>query len=93
MPNSRQAKKRMRQDDKRRLLNRAKSSAMKTAMRRVEQAVEGGDEAAIKAALRLAYKRIDKAAKANVIHANTASRRKARISRAIAQLERELKEV
>ena len=43
MPNSRQAKKRMRQDDKRRLINRSKSSAMKTAMRRVTDAVaEGG---------------------------------------------------
>lgn len=82
MPNSRQAKKRMRQDDKRRLNNRSKSSAMKTAMRRVTDAVAEGDAAKVEAAVAVAYKRIDKAAKASVIHANTAARRKSLVARA-----------
>ena len=39
------------------------------------------DMTAIKAAVNHAYKRIDKAAKTNVIHANTAARRKALVAR------------
>ena len=81
MPNSRQAKKRLRQDDKRKLNNRMKASAMKTAIRRVEEAVEAGDATKLSAAVEHAYKRIDKASKANVIHSNTASRRKSLVSR------------
>lgn len=81
MPNSRQAQKRMRQDEKRRLLNKSKASAMKTAIRKVEEAAAEGDEQAIKGAVNHAYKRIDKASKANVIHKNTANRRKALVMR------------
>ena len=81
MPNSSSAKKRMRQDAKRRLNNRTKASAMKTAIRRVQEAAEGGDDAKIAEAVSHAYKRIDKAAKTNVIHANTAARRKALVAR------------
>ncbi|MFT7464973.1 MAG: small subunit ribosomal protein S20 [Pseudohongiellaceae bacterium] len=81
MPNSRQAKKRMRQDEKKRLNNRATSSAMKTALRRVSEAMTEGDAAKVDEAVSLAYKRIDKAAKANIIHNNTAARRKSLIAR------------
>lgn len=81
MPNSNQAKKRMRQDAKRKLANRSKASAMKTAIRRVDQAVASGDAVAIKTAVTSAYKRIDKCAKTNVIHANTAARRKSLVMR------------
>lgn len=85
MPTSRSAKKRQRQDAKRRILNRAKASAMKTAIRRVREAVAEGDKVKVEAAVRLAYSRIDKAAKTNVIHANTAARRKALVCRAVSQ--------
>jgi len=85
MPNSRQAQKRVRQDDKRRLLNRSKASAMKTAMRKVRDAAEAGDATELKAAVSHAYKRIDKAAKVNVIHKNTAARRKALVARQAAK--------
>lgn len=81
MPNSRQASKRLRQDEKRKLTNRQKSSSMKTALRRVDEAVEAGDAERVAEAVKIAYKRIDKAAKTNVIHANTAARRKALVMR------------
>jgi len=85
MPNSRQASKRMRQDDKRRSTNRSKASAMKTAIRRVDEAVaNGADAPALAAVVSQAYKRIDKAAQTNVIHANTAARRKALVTRKVA---------
>ena len=81
MPNSRQAQKRVRQDEKKRLNNRSKSSAMKTAMRRVTEVAAEGDAGKLDEALALAYKRIDKAAKANIIHKNTAARRKSLVAR------------
>lgn len=81
MPNSKSAAKRVRQNEKARLANRAKASAMKTAIRRVEKAVASGDAEQVKAAVSSAFQRIDKAAKAHVIHANTAARRKALVMR------------
>ncbi|MCB9898704.1 MAG: 30S ribosomal protein S20 [Planctomycetes bacterium] len=85
MPNSPSSQKRVRQNAKRNLINRAKASSMKTAMRRVDEAVEKGDKAAIESAVKVAYSRIDKAAKTNVIHKNTAARRKALVMRKIAK--------
>lgn len=79
MPNSKQAKKRLKQDEKRRLHNKAMKSSMRTAMKRVLQA-STPEEAS--AAVPLAMKSIDKAAKRHVIHANAAARYKSRMSRA-----------
>ena len=84
MPNNKSAKKRVRQDAKKRLLNRTKSSAVRTAMRRVREAAAEGDAPALEAAVNHAYKRIDKAAKTNVLHANTAARRKSLVARTAA---------
>ena len=79
MPNTKQAAKRLRQDDKRRIANKAVRSTMKTAMKKVLDA-ENPEEA--KAALPEAMKKVDKAAKKSVIHDNTAARIKSRLSRA-----------
>jgi small subunit ribosomal protein S20 len=79
MPNSKQAKKRMRQDEERRMANKAKASSMKTAVKKVLQAES--PEAA-KAALPSAMKHVDKCAKARIIHENAAARKKAQLSRA-----------
>jgi len=43
MPNTASAKKRLRQNDKRRILNRAGKSNMRTQIRRVREAVEAGN--------------------------------------------------
>lgn len=79
MPNTKQAKKRMRQDEEKRIANKSVSSSMKSSMKKVLQAES--PEAA-KAALPEAMKRVDKAAKKNLIHANAAARKKAQLSRA-----------
>ena len=81
MPNTKQAKKRLKTDEKRRMSNKAVRSAMRTAVKKVLLAE---DAESAKAALPLAMKKIDKAAKKSVIHANTAARKKAQLSRAIA---------
>ena len=81
MPHARSKKKDLRQNQARRLENRARKSAMTTAIKNVRSAAEGGDATAMKKAVDMAYKRIDKCAKANAIHANTAARRKSLVAR------------
>lgn len=83
MPNTKQAKKRMRTDDKARLANKTKQSAMKTAVKKVMGAASA-DKA--NAALPEAVKRIDKCAKHNIIHANAAARKKSQLSKHVAGL-------
>jgi len=72
--------------------NKMYRSRIKTAERRLREAVEQQDAAEAAARLQWAYKVIDKAAKRGVIHANTAARRKARMAR-IAQLATAAQEV
>ena len=86
MPNSKQAEKRVRQDDIRRIHNKGLRSAMKTAIRRVNEAVENADKDSARSALALAMKRIDKCAKRNIVHKNNASRRKSSLTRLVNSL-------
>lgn len=81
MPNNKQAKKRMRQDEERRIKNKTVRSAMRSAVKKVLAAES--DEAASQA-LPEAIKRVDKAAKKNIIHANAAARYKSRLHRVVA---------
>jgi small subunit ribosomal protein S20 len=83
MPNTKSAKKRHRQAIVRRDRNRAAKSAIKTQVRKVREAIAAGDVKTAEAELRLAAKRVDKAAAANVVHANLAARVKSRLSAAI----------
>jgi small subunit ribosomal protein S20 len=78
MPNNKQAKKRVDQNEKARVRNKAARTSMRSAIKRVLQAESG--EAA-EAAMPNAMKRIDKAAKVHVIHGNAAARYKGRLAR------------
>ncbi|MCA8981458.1 MAG: 30S ribosomal protein S20 [Planctomycetes bacterium] len=82
MPNNKQAKKRMRQDDERRLSNKAVRSTMRSAVKKV---LDAETPEAAQSALPEAMKRVDKAAKINVIHENAAARVKSRLARAANQ--------
>lgn len=79
MPNNKQAEKRVRLNETRRQENKIVRSSMRKAIRVV---VEADNAEAATAALPTANKRIDKAAKKNVIHDNTAARYKSRVARA-----------
>ncbi len=81
MPNNKQAKKRVRQDEERRQHNKTIRTSMRSAMKKVLNA-ETAEEA--NAAMPMAMKRIDKAAKTNIIHDNAAGRYKARLARNVA---------
>ncbi len=83
MAHSNQAKKRIRQGEKRTIENKTVSSRMRTEVKRVLTAAADGDKAAAQAALPTACKHVDKAAKTNVIHKNTAARKKSMLTRTV----------
>ena len=86
MPHSKQAQKRVRTSEETRDHNRAMRSAMKTAMKRVEEAVSAKNAAAAREALSAATQKIDKCAKNNVVHKNTAARKKSHLARRVSSL-------
>jgi len=77
MPNNAAAKKRMRQEQKRRLHNRSIKSLVKTQITKARQAIAVDADA--EAAVRAAVSELDRAAKKGVIHRNNAARRKSRL--------------
>jgi small subunit ribosomal protein S20 len=81
MPNTKSASKRMRQEQKRRLVNRRTKSIVKTAITKARQAIviPTVNEEAATAAVQSAISELDKAAKKGVIHKNNAARRKSRL--------------
>ena len=79
MPNIKSAKKRLRQNEKRRLRNKSFKSAMRTELKRAEEAIASGDKEAAMASVLVACRKLDKVAQKGVIHANQASRRKSRL--------------
>jgi small subunit ribosomal protein S20 len=76
--------KRNRQNEARRVRNKAVRSELKTRAKRAVAAADAGAEDAA-AALAVAVKRIDMAAARGVIHRNAAARRKSRLMRRIGQ--------
>jgi small subunit ribosomal protein S20 len=77
MPNNAAARKRMRQEQKRRLHNRSIKSLVKTQITKARQAIATDENA--EAAVRVAVSELDRAAKKGVIHRNNAARRKSRL--------------
>jgi small subunit ribosomal protein S20 len=78
--------KRNRQNERRRLRNKAVRSELRTRTKSAVVAAANGAEDSAEA-LRLAVKRIDKAAAKGVIHKNQAANRKSRLMRRVAALE------
>lgn len=83
MANTKSAIKAARKAAVRTLRNKMWKSMVKTAIRKVRDALAAGDVAAAQDLLRRAFKVIDKAASKGVIHANNAARKKARLSRKV----------
>jgi small subunit ribosomal protein S20 len=81
MPHSRNARKRLRQNQKRRLHNRAVKKAIKTQVKKVFSLAESGALDELRKELSLAAKRLDKAAARRVIHPNLAARKKSQLAR------------
>ncbi len=83
MPNTPSAKKRLRQNIKRRVHNRAVKTNMRGQIRRVREAIQAGDLEKARTEFRVAMKKLDRAASRNVIHKNTAARTKSRLNHLI----------
>jgi small subunit ribosomal protein S20 len=86
MAHKKQAKKRIKQNEKRRKANRDLKSAIRTYSRNVAEAVARNDRAAAEEALNFACQKLDKAAKRNAFHPNNAARKKSRLAKQVNSL-------
>ena len=87
MANIKSAKKRVLVAKTRTERNKAIRSKVKTYVKKVNAAIEAGDKAVAAEALKNAISEIDKAQSKGVYHANTASRKAARLSKAVSAME------
>lgn len=81
MAHSLSAKKRIRQNEKRRSRNNRRKRQVKDAIRGFEDAVQGGDAGQAAEQLKVCYKKLDQIATKGTIHKNNAARKKARLAR------------
>lgn len=81
MANIKSQQKRIRTNEKARLRNKAVKSSVKTAIRKVREAVAAGDKDKVIELARAACRSLDKAASKGVIHANQAANKKSAIAR------------
>ena len=83
MAHHKSAKKRIRQNEKKRLNNRYKKVSMRTMVKRLRETT---DKDAAAEMLPEVVKQIDKVAKSNIIHKNTASNLKSKLARHVNSL-------
>lgn len=79
MPHSRSAKKRVRQNRRRRLRNRSTKTFIKTKAKKLTGAIGEGSLETAKAEYMTIVKALDRAARKHIIHPNLAARRKSRL--------------
>ncbi|WP_281300542.1 MULTISPECIES: 30S ribosomal protein S20 [unclassified Iodidimonas] len=83
MANTPQSKKRVRRNDRRTVINTARRSRIRTFIKKVELALESGDQAAAADAFKVAEPEIKRGVSKGVLHKNTASRKVSRLTRRI----------
>ena len=81
MAHSLSAKKRVRQNAKRRIINRARKSQVKSQIKRFETALAAGDADKAAAELKATVQKIDKVAATSTMHKKTAARKKSRLTK------------
>ena len=86
MANTPQARKRIRRNEARTLINTNRVSRIRTFVKKVEAAISGGDKAAAAEALKAAQPELARGVAKGVLHRNTASRKLSRLSKRIAAL-------
>ncbi|HJO69419.1 MAG TPA: 30S ribosomal protein S20 [Rhodospirillales bacterium] len=80
MANYPSAKKRIRRDQRRTIINHARMSRTRTFVRKVENAIENGDRALASVAFREAQPYLMSSVNKGLVHRNTAARRLSRLS-------------
>ncbi|NLV74512.1 MAG: 30S ribosomal protein S20 [Chloroflexi bacterium] len=88
MPNITSAKKRMRQNAKRRLRNRMVRTKARTFVKKANESLASGDAESATEAVRQAMSQLDRAAQKGTLHTRNADRRKARLAKRLATLVR-----
>ena len=83
LANIKSAKKRILVSNKRADRNKSVRSRIKTAVKKVDAAIEAGDKAAATEALRAAVSELDKATKKGIYHKNTTARKVSRLTKAV----------
>ncbi|MEZ0449850.1 30S ribosomal protein S20 [Cellulomonas sp. ICMP 17802] len=86
MANIKSQIKRITTNEKARLRNKSVKSELKTHIRRVREAVAGGDKDAASVALVEASRKLDKAVSKGVIHANQAANKKSALAKSVGTL-------
>ncbi len=80
MANTPQSQKRARQTERRTAVNKARRSRIRTFLRKVEEAIAGGDAQVAAEALRAAQPELMRGVTKGVVHKNTAARKMSRLS-------------
>jgi small subunit ribosomal protein S20 len=85
MPNHKSAEKRVRQNEKRRIVNRTNRGRLRTSIKGLRTALASGDANEIKRLLPTTVSAIDKAVQKGVLHRNAAARYKSRLTARVNQ--------
>ena len=86
VPNIKSAKKRVKVIEKKTLINQMHKTALKTAIKKFETAVEKKDTANAKTYFNDAVKKLDQGVNQGIIHKNNAARKKSQLSLMLANL-------
>ncbi|TDR88062.1 30S ribosomal protein S20 [Enterovirga rhinocerotis] len=86
MANTTSAKKMARKIARRTEVNRSRRSRVRTYVRKVEEAIAGGDHSTALAALRAAEPEMMRAAQHGIVHRNNASRKVSRLAARVSAL-------
>ena len=88
MANTKSAIKRIKQNNKRRLRNRLVTGRARTSIKTAHSTMEKGTPEEARTATMAAISALDKAAEKGVIHKNNAARRKGRLMRRLAKMDK-----
>lgn len=80
MPNHKSAEKRVRQNEKRRVINRGNRTKVRTYIKKLRAALESGNGDDVQNTLPVTISVIDKAVQKGVMHKNAAARYKSRLT-------------
>lgn len=86
MANTPQSKKRIRRNAKRSEINTNRVSRIRSFVKKVEAAIEGGDKTAAAEALKQAQPELARGVARGVLHKNTASRKLSRLTKRVSGL-------
>lgn len=86
MANTPQAKKRIRRNERRKVINTNRVSRIRTFIKKVEAAIESGDKAVANEALKAMQPELARGVAKGVVHKNVAARKMSRLTKRVVAL-------